>query len=220
MRGRILSAVSSYLPLCAALGGCSDLSSSGSADRPAALAAQPAAARYVAPITPFVAPQPWRSRRPDLAPVAPPDLMQHTWYAFVEQYEPHQIKTPVWQPLPAAEAAEIEMPPGGTIRCFAQPLKLEPDVNAFGTKLLGWVLSRNIVCSGDGWRSWTEYPHRVRLQPDGTRTVEYRSEGWLRERSADGGVQRSVLALRSEAPRREATTGPPQVLPGVDIVAD
>jgi hypothetical protein len=208
------------LLLCAALGGCSDLSSRGGAERPAGLAAQPRAAAYAAPITPFVPPQPWRSRRPDAALIAPPDLSQHTWYAFVEQYEPLQTKTPIWQPLPAAEATEIAMPPGGTFRCIAQPLKLEPDVNAFGTKLLGWVLSRNIVCSGDAWHSWTEYPHRVRLQPDGTRTVEYRSEGWLRERIADGGVQRSVLALRSEAPRREATTGPPQVLSGVEVIAD
>jgi hypothetical protein len=210
LSGRTLVVALACLALAAAVGGCS------AQPRPAE---KPNAA-FAPPIVAFEPPQAWRSRRPDAAPIAPPDLSQHTRYAFVEQYEPHQVKTPIWQPLPASEATEIAMPPGSTFRCIALPLKLEPDANTFGTQLLGWLLSRNIVCSSDGWRSWTDYPHRVRLRPDGTRTVEYRSEGWLRERMADGTIRRAWLALRSEAPRRAATTGAPQILPGVEIVAD
>jgi hypothetical protein len=118
----------------------------------------------------------------------------------------------------AARASTLPLvaAPGKSVLASARPVH----ANTFGTQLLGWLLSRNIGCSSDGWRSWTDYPHRVRLRPDGTRTVEYRSEGWLRERMADGTIQRAWLALRSEAPRRAATTGAPQILPGVEIVAD
>jgi hypothetical protein len=138
----------------------------------------------------------------------------------VNQYSPHQIKTPKWQPLPAREVVELAMPPGSTFRCMATALEVKTDANTFGTELRAWLLSRSILCSSDGFRSWTQYPHRVRLSTDGARTVDFQSDGLLRERASDGTVRNTLVVMRSDAEPREASPGPPRILPGVEVASD
>jgi hypothetical protein len=176
---------------------------------------QPSAAEPPAPPLPvsaFVAPEPWKPTRGDAPPVPPPALSELTWYVLIDQYEPHQKATPVWQPLAADQTVEIAMPPGSHQRCIAPPLHIEPQADEMERQLEAWFLARDVLCSSDGFRTWNAYPHRVRLHRDGKRELDYRSDGWLRERASDGSIVNTVVSLRSERPRREATVGPPQVL--------
>jgi hypothetical protein len=168
--------------------------------------------RLAPPIAPFVAPQAWRPKRGGAAPVPPPDLDSQTWQVLVDQYEPHQKQTPQWQALPARDTVEIAMPAGSRIRCVAAPLEVTPEANDFESQFEEWLLSRSVLCSSDGFQSWSSYPHRLRLRPDGTRQLDYRADAWLSERASDGSVRNTVLSLRDQAPTRAATTGPPRIL--------
>jgi hypothetical protein len=143
-----------------------------------------------------------------------------TWHAYVDQYEPHQRKTPVWQALPADQAVGLEMPLGSHFQCVALPLEVTPQANDYDTELYAWSLMRSVVCSSDGWQHWTEYPQHARLMLGGTRQMPNRSETWLRERTQDGSTHNTLIALRAEEPRRDATTGPPQIIVGVEVEPD
>jgi hypothetical protein len=184
----------------------------GCVSAPPALPA-PAPAPLNPPSKPFAMPPAWQSKRKPGPPVAPPALSALTWHVLVDQYEPHQKKTPNWQPLAANETVVLEMPKRSAIRCVAPPLEIAPQTNDFESELEAWSLSRSVLCSSDGWHTWTSYQHRTRLLPDGTSELDYRSDGWLSERASDGTVINTVLSLRAEEPRRAATLGPPQVIP-------
>lgn len=175
---------------------------------------QPLAAgqSYALPTTPFVVPQPWKPTQGKGPAVLPPQAADHTWYVYVEQYEPRQKPTPQWQPLPAAETVEVKMPPGSSLRCIVPPLSIAPEPEESGFSLESWFLAREVLCSGDGFRTFSAHPFRMRLMPDGKRELVERSDGWLRERAADGSIVQTQVSLRPEAPRRDATQGPPQVL--------
>ena len=95
---------------------------------------------------PFAAPKPFVPRSGHGSPVAPPDLSQETWRALVNQYRPHQKKTPHWQPLPADQRVELQMPPGHGYRCVVYPLDVTQSTNDFGTELKGWSLRRDMLC--------------------------------------------------------------------------
>jgi hypothetical protein len=205
---------------------------SAAAREPAASAALIATAPAVAtplaaPREPFVAPEAWHSRMGKPQTIEPPALANETWRVFVNQSKPIQFKTPRWIPLPAQDNVEPEMPEGSTFRCLVTPLQIATDANDFGTKLKAWVLTRTLRCSADGWHSWTEYPHTVRVAPDGTRTVVTAAEALLRQRDAGGsaagsaaGARETVVLVRADKERREATTGPPRILPGVPVDED
>jgi hypothetical protein len=169
------------------------------------------------PSKPFVAPDAWQSKRKATPPVPAPDPALHTWHVFVDQYEPHQKNTPLWQPLPAHQTLEVHMPEGSAFRCVALPLEIRAEANDFETELEAWRLSRSVLCSSDGWRTWSSYAHRLGILPDGTRQPDYKSDAWLSERSSDGVARNTVLSLRAEPPRREATTGPPQIVSGARV---
>ncbi len=216
MAPRVALALSPQLAVLVACGGCSNTRLPARADHAPAPALQPAPS-LAPPTKAFVAPQAWRSKGKPAISVEPPDLTAQTWRVFVEQYAPHQRKTPVWQPLPACEAVELAMPPGSRFRCIANPLSIEPAANAFGTRLSAWLLARSVFCSSDGWRTWTEYPHRVRLLADGKSKLDYQSDALLRERGGDGAARQTLMVVRSEPERREATLGPPRVLPGAKL---
>jgi hypothetical protein len=181
-----------------------------------ARAPQPTAAEVAPPpplpVSAFVPPHTWKPARGHAEPVEPPALSELTWYVLIDQYEPHQKRTPEWQPLAADRTVEIAMPPGSHYRCVAVPLHIEPKADDMERELEGWFLARDVLCSSDGFRTWTSQPHRIILTRDGKRELDYRSDGWLRERAADGTIIHTVVSLRAEQPRREATTGPPQVL--------
>jgi hypothetical protein len=197
--------------------GCNRSASPEAGDRSGSAPAQ-ALAKPPAPSAPFVPPEPWQPRG-EGEPIAPPDLEAETWRIQVNQYRPHQRKTPHWQPLPAAQALELQMPPGSGYRCLVQPIEVAPDANDFGTKLRAWLLTRRFVCSSDGFGSWTEYGLSVRLGTDGARDVRFQSDALLRERV--GGVTRETkVVLRPDKQRREATLGPPQVMAGVEVDED
>jgi hypothetical protein len=177
-----------------------------------------------APHVPFVAPQPWRSQNaPKVTTVAPPDLAAETWRALVTQNRPLQAPTPRWQALPAADNVELAMQPGVRFRCLVTAVDVAPEADDFNRKLKAWVLTRKLRCSGDGWRSWTEYPHRVRLVKDGTREATVVAEALLREHdsapAAEGARETEVL-IRDDKEQRAASVGPPRILPGVKVDED
>jgi hypothetical protein len=76
------------------------------------------------------------------------------------------------------------------------------------------------LCSNDGWHSWSEYAHGVRVLPDGTREMLPVPEALLREREADSSVRQTYVLLRSDKEQREATTGPPKILANVKVDED
>ena len=164
------------------------------------------------PTQPFEAPKAWTPLRGGGAAVSPPAVSELTWHVLVEQYEPRQKPTPEWQPLPAAETVEVKMPAGSRMRCIAPPLHITPEPNDFGSALESWFLAREVLCSADGFQTFSAHPYRMHLTPDGKRELDYRSDGLLNERAADGAIIHTAVSLRAEAPRRAATQGPPQVL--------
>jgi hypothetical protein len=170
------------------------------------------------PEVPFVAARPWQSTREGSAPIAPPPL--ETWRALVSQHQPHQTKTPRWQPLPATDRVELKMPPGSGFRCVVTPLQVTADADDFGTRLEAWVMTRNLLCSGDGFRRWTEHVHSVRLASDGARETSSEAAALLRERDAGPVVRHSYVVVRADEENRQATTGPPRILPGVAVDDD
>lgn len=157
------------------------------------------AATLPLPGEPFVAPKQWTPTRGDAKPVAPPVVSDLTWYVLVDQYEPHQKLTPDWKPLAAEQTVEVKMPPGSSLRCVAPPLHIEAQSDELETTFEYWFLTREVLCSSDAFRTFTAYPHRVRLRPDGTRQLDYRSEGWLREHAPDGSLVQTVVSLRARS---------------------
>jgi hypothetical protein len=223
--------------LAIALGsGCLHCTKSEPVPPPAATTPQPSAAAApraqglaaaAPPRVEFVAPQPWQaqvqpwqSKKPDLTPVQPPDLAEEVWRAFVSQNEPIQIKTPRWQALPADQTVELQMAEDSHFRCQVTPLVITPEANDFNTKLKAWVMSRTLMCSDDGWKNWTEYSHTVHLAPGGERKMFAVPEALLRERQPDGSVRQTFVILRSDKEQRDATTGPPRILTGVEVDDD
>lgn len=184
-----------------------DKTSEAPATEPASSSAKPSP-----PSTEFVAPQTWKSWREGVEPAAPPNLGQETWRAFANQEEPIQRETPVWQPLVADKVVELHMPAGSSYRCIVNPVEVTPQVNDWGTELRGWELMRKLLCSSDGWKTWTEYPHRLLLSVDGTRTVMYAAEAALREQTAAGRVHQTTVLFRSDKEERQATTGPARIV--------
>jgi hypothetical protein len=166
----------------------------------------------------FVAPQAWHSRKPGVPIVEPPDLGEEVWRVLVNRTQPLQAKTPLWQRLIASQTVELEMPPDSKFRCLVPPLQVDSEINAFGTKLKAWLLTRPVRCSSDGWQSWTESTHRVRKLPDASRELAEDTGLLLREWDASGAVRETFVLLRSDKAKREATTGPPQILR--DALAD
>src|SRR5262249_32482643 len=130
---------------------------------PTAAAPQADHATGHAPTFTFAAPQPWQSKKEGEPAIPPPDLAQETWRALISQFDPIQVETPKWQPLPAAETVELKMQPTSRYRCIVSPLTVEPVVNGFRTKLKAWRMSRTVMCSGDSWNTWTESSLAVRL---------------------------------------------------------
>jgi hypothetical protein len=176
-----------------------------------------------APRTTFVAPQPWQSQGEEKVTVAPPDLAQETWRALVTQFRPLQAPTPLWQPLPATDNVELAMQPGVRFRCLVTAVEVAPDADDFNRKLSAWVLTRSLRCSGDGWHSWTESRHSVRLLQDGTRETSAAAGALLREHDdspAAAGARQTTVVVRDDKEQRAATTGPPRILPGVKVHDD
>ena len=183
-----------------------------------AAAPQPQAA-LKPPQLPFQAPAPWVSRKGG-DPVQPPDVDAQVWRAFVTQNQPLQIKTPKWQSLAPRETVEVAMPEISKFRCVVTPLAIVADTNDFNTKLKAWVLTRRLLCSDDGWHSWTEYSHTTRILPDGTTEMQSVPQALLREREADESIRETFVLLRSDKEQLEAYTGPPRILPGVKVDED
>lgn len=187
----------------------------------AAVPAAPLAEKLSPPDFPFVEPKPWRSTfKKNIPEVPPPDLSQETWRAFVNQNDPIQIKTPIWQLLPPKETVALKMPDVSKYACVVTPLKVEFDQNDFQTKLKAWVLTRSLLCSDDGWHTWTEYQHGMRILPDGAREMMAVPQALLRERDANNRIRHTYVLLRSDKEVREATTGPPRIVEGRKVDED
>jgi hypothetical protein len=177
------------------------------------------AAALRAPVFTFSAPSAWHSRRGDAA-VDPPDLARETWRVLVNQNQPIQAKTPHWQALPARETVELQMPPRTAFRCLVAPLDIATRANALGTELKAWLLARRVLCSSDGFRTFTESIHRVRVPIGAPREVGDDAGLLLREQDDAGRVRHTFVLLRSEPEPRAATTGPPRVIDGLAMDDD
>jgi len=213
--------------LTIAVAACASLGCQKSAEPPPPSAAQPSALTKTEPAPslrppefPFVAPAPWQSRKKDAPAIPPPDVDAEVWRAFVTQNEPLQIKTPRWQALAPRETVEVAMPTVSKYRCVVTPLSIVTEANDFGTKLKAWVMTRRLLCSNDGWQSWTEYSHTARLPTEGEREMESVPQAFIREREPDQSVRQTFVLLRSDKEQLEATTGPPRILPGVRVDED
>jgi hypothetical protein len=172
------------------------------------------------PAAAFVPPKAWTSWREGIKPVAPPDLSKETWRVFANRELPIQRETPLWQPVAADQVVELHMPVGSIYRCMVQPVEVTAQANDWGTELQGWELVRKLLCSADEWKTWTEYPHRMVVSADGTRTVMYAAEAALRERAASGEVYQTTVLFRSDQEERQASTGPARILASSAQVAD
>ena len=201
---------SQRVPAPAVTQAVSSAPASASASAPASA---PPAIAYVAATT-------WRSTRPGVPEVAPPVAANETWRVLVNQNQPLQKKTPLWQPLAAERSVELTMPERSAYRCLVTPLASTAHADDFGVKLEAWVLTRSLLCSSDGFRSWTEHGHVLRVRPDGSRDETLQASALLRERDADGRVRETYVVVRSTPEPRAATKGPPRVLPGVALVDD
>ena len=168
----------------------------------------------------FVGPRAWQSTHASGSRVEPPDIARERWRALASQTEPMQVKAPRWQALPPDRSVELAMPQGSRFRCLVSPLRVTPQANDFGSELTAWNLERTLLCSSDGFRSWTEQPHVVTARTDGTREVAAQGGALLRQRDEHGREHLSYVMLRADAEQRVATTGPPQVLPGVLVAED
>lgn len=156
---------------------------------------------------------PWKPPRKGIEPVAPPKSLLETWRVFVNQNKPRQKKNPRWKKLPPKESVMLDMAPDGSYRCLVTPLEVVGRPTEDLDALDAWVLTRNLRCSSNGWKTWTESPHIVIVRPDGERqAVLEHTDVFLRERIG-GEVRETVLILRSdEEDDGRATTGPPKVI--------
>jgi hypothetical protein len=193
----------------------------GCADRQSASAPKPAAkAAAKAPPAPtgppnmtFRAPEAWRSWKDPSVAVAPPDPARETWRVMVQQHRPMQRATPRWQPLPATETVVVAMPKESGFRCVVGPLDVAPEADESGTRLEAWVLRRDLLCSVDGFRSWTEHGHELRVLADGTRRTTATGRALVRERIDPTTVREAFVLMRDDEDLRTATTGPPRIMP-------
>jgi len=176
-----------------------------------AIGASPAEPARALPTRPFVPPLAFEPAGDRGEAIPPPDLAQETWRALVNRHRPHQKKTPHWQPLPATETVELQMPSGSRYRCVVNPVEVTAKSDDFNSKLEAWTLMRTMLCSSDDFASWTEYGHRLRIAPDGSRQVLHDSEALLRERSTET-TSETVVRIRSHGRQQKATTGPPRIL--------
>lgn len=174
-----------------------------------ATGATPKGHKMTPPTEAYVPVTSWASRFAPDKQVPAPKAESETWRAYVHQFSPMQKQTPQWLPLPATENVHLSMPAGSAFACMVTPLKVEPMAEM---DLEAWVLSRELRCSSDGYRTWTAYPHYVRVSPDGDRTGQT-TRAALRERLPDGtGLRQTVVQLRDDAQPRRATMGPPQII--------
>jgi hypothetical protein len=191
-------AVSTALVTTALIAGCDKgetqaPSSAASVSAPAASVEPP----HSPPFQRFVF-EPWKSGRKDIAPVAPPESLLAAWRVFVNQEKPRQKKNPQWRSIPPKDAVELEMEPGTAFRCIVNPLEVQARPTEDDDGVDAWVLTRKILCSGDGWKTWTESPHQVVVPKEGkvTRTIE-QTEVLLREPLGDKTRETTIL-MRSD----------------------
>jgi hypothetical protein len=165
----------------------------------------------------FTPPQPWHSWKTPDERIAPPDPTKETWRVLVHQRQPMQVPTPKWQRLPATETVPVAMQPESRFRCVVGPLTVEAKANDPATELEAWTLRRDLLCSGDGWQTWTQHEHALHLLPDGTRRTVTAAQASLREHTGDPRARETVVLVRDDEELRTATTGPPRVLPGAAV---
>jgi hypothetical protein len=168
----------------------------------------------------FKDPGPWKSYDGTKS-VELPDLAAETWRVMVNQTEPMQKKNPWWQPLPARDTVELEMPPGSKFRCMVPPLDVKAKPNEYGSDLEAWMFKRSFLCSNDGFRTWSETQLQVRQSVKGKRKVVPDDAGiLLRERGDDGVVRELYVLMRSDKEKTTPTYGPPQIIPGRKVDDD
>lgn len=112
----------------------------------------------------------------ELAPKAgqpaptPPDAAMKPWRVWINQELPRQKKNPEWRPYAAREGALLDVATDGKWRCLVSAARVFAKFDDH-MKVDEWITSRNVRCSGDGWRTHAETLVRCRFAPDGTPTT-------------------------------------------------
>jgi hypothetical protein len=145
--------------------------------------------------------EPWKSPRKGIDPVAPPEGLLTTWRVFVNQERPRQKKNPRWIPLPPREAVTLPMAEDGRFRCIVNPLRVQARPNDDDSGVDAWILTRSVLCSGNGWRTWTDSPHQVVVLPEGKRTRTIEQTDVLLREPIDGKTRETTIILRSDEDR-------------------
>lgn len=156
--------------------------------------------RAAEPVPPFrkFELQPWQSVHNDAKPVMPPESLVGPARVWVNQERPRQKKNPKWQTVDGRKAVELELASDGRWRCILNPLEIRARPDEDEAKVEAWHVQRSVLCSSDGWKTWTEHPHVDLVNPDGEKqaSMSEQTEIFLRE-LVGGRTRETTIVVRT-----------------------
>jgi hypothetical protein len=127
----------------------------------------------------------------------PPEATLRPWRVWVDQERPRQKKNPEWRSFGAKDGALLDMAPDGKWACLVNPVTLLGTIGE-KAKIVGWVASRTIRCSSDGWKTSTDARVRAGFDTEGKPT-ELDPSAVLYLNDVVGGTERmTVVVLEGE----------------------
>jgi len=135
---------------------------------------------------------------------APPEGALRPWRVWINQEHPAQKKNPAWHAYGPRDRALLDLAPDGNWRCLINPAHVLGKVNERG-KISTWIVSRNVRCSSDGWRTNAEGRVEAAFDPDGTERVTLPSAAVYLNDSVNGTPRSTVLVLEGQkVPQRSS----------------
>jgi hypothetical protein len=131
-----------------------------------------------------------------VSPEPPPGVLR-PWRVWVNQERPRQKKNPEWRSFGAKEGVVLDIASDGKWRCVVNPVSVLGTVGE-KAKLAGWVASRSIRCSSDGWKTNIEAIVRAGFDPDGNPTQIDSSAVLYLNDSVAGQDRTTVVVLEGE----------------------
>jgi len=111
------------------------------------------------------APGEWKNNKGET--LVAPDAALRTWRVLMLQEKPRPKKNPRWQAIAAKDSGTLQMPPGSSYRCVFNPIQFRPWSDEWMKSVERWDVLRNVRCSADGFRTYSQAIHRVTFAPDG-----------------------------------------------------
>jgi hypothetical protein len=127
------------------------------------------------------------------APPEPPPSVLRPWRVWVNQERPRQRKNPEWRSFGARDGALLDIAADGKWRCLVNPVSVLGTVGE-RAKLAGWVASRSVRCSSDGWKTNIEAFVRAAFDPGGNPT-EIDSSAALYLNDVVSGQERTTVVV-------------------------